>query len=533
MLDTIIKNGRIADGTGNPWYYGDIGIQGGKIAMVGTVEQEAAHVIDARRLVVAPGFIDGHCHSDLMILNYPQCDIKLSQGVTTEVVGNCGLAPAPCLEPYGKQLQEYVQPILGGTREWSWRTIGQYIDALAKRRPSENVSTYVAHGALRIAVMGFADRPASGRELDRMKALLEEGLQAGAIGLSIGLLYAPGSYAAKEEIAALCSVLPKYGGLFSTHVRGEGNRLVESVKEVIWIARHAGVPLHISHLKAAGRRNWGKAEAAMELISDARSQGMDVTCDVYPYNASSTMLTTLLPPWALEGGLKKMLLRLRDPSIREKVKAELAEEREDWDNLVCSTGWDKVFIASVRTESNRPVEGKHIAEISEMRGVHPAECAMDLLLEEDAQISIVYFLMSEGDVKQVVTWSHSLIASDSLHCDTGKPHPRLYGSFPRVFAKYVREERALTLEQAVRKMTSFPAQRFKLGRRGLVVPGYAADLVVFDPEAIQDHATYRDPKQAPSGIGHVLVNGTLTMREGVHTNAKGGVFVPARRCCTH
>ena len=533
MLDVILRNGKIVDGTGNPWYYGDVGIRGGQIALVGSLEQDAATVIDVNGNVIAPGFIDGHCHSDLMLLNYPESEIKLAQGVTTEVIGNCGLAPAPFLEPYGDMLRQYVQPILGDTANWSWRTIDQYIETLSRRHPSGNVSTYVAHGALRIAVMGFDDRPPTGEERERMKTMLEEGMRAGAIGLSIGLLYAPGSYSTKEEIAELCSVLPKYGGLLAAHIRGEGNRLIESVKEVIWIAQKAGVPLHISHLKAAGRRNWGKASEAMALIAEARAQGWDVTCDVYPYNASSTMLTTLLPPWTLEGGIGRTLERLRDPSLRAKVKAELCEEREDWDNLVHSTGWENVVIASVRTEANRPLEGRHLAEIAAERGVHPADAAMDVLLEEEGQVSIVYFLMAEEEMRSILQWSESLIASDSLHCDVGKPHPRLYGTFPRVLAKYVREERALTLEQAVRKMTSFPAARFRLGRRGLIAPGYAADLVVFDPDEIRDHSTYQDPKRAPSGVTHVWVNGQLAMKNGSHAGARSGAFLPACRCVGH
>jgi len=358
-------------------------------------------------------------------------------------------------------------------------------------------------------------------------------MNAGAIGLSIGLLYTPGSYSSREEIAELCSVLPKYNGLFSTHIRGEGNNLIPSIKEVIWIAEKAGVPLHVSHLKAAGKRNWGLVQDAMELIADARERGLDITCDVYPYSASSTMLLTVLPPWVLEGGVQQTLNRFRDKTIREKIRDELSNEQEDWDNLVCSTGWNNVMISSVQTEKNRSLEGKNIAEISEMRGIHPIDCTLDLLLEENGNISIVYFLMSDDDVREVVKWDNSLIASDSLHCDTGKPHPRLYGSFPRVFAKYVREERVLSLEQAVCKITSFPVNRFNLGKRGLLIPGYAADIVVFNPDTIQDEATYENPKNYPNGIHHVWVNGKMTMRNGVHTNAREGVFIASSSCCNH
>lgn len=547
MLDLLLKNGRITDGTGNPWFLGDVGIKDGLIAAIGKLDQEARHTIDVNRQVISPGFIDGHCHSDLMILDYPRSEIKLRQGVTTEVVGNCGLAPAPFLKPHGGLLQSYVEPVLGRTSwAWPWETVAQYMDTLAQAELSENIATYVAHGALRIAVMGFAKRPASPKELIAMKQLLEEGLRSGAIGLSIGLLYAPGSYTSKEEIAELCSVLPAYNGLLSTHIRGEGNNLLPSVREVLWIAERAGIALHISHLKAAGRRNWGKVLEAMELIEDARARGLDVTCDVYPYSAGSTTLTTVLPPWSLEGGIDCALERFKDAGQRRRIKDELSREQDDWDNLVCSTGWQSVCVSAVHTESNRPLEGMSIAEISELQSKHPVDCMLDLLLEENGRISIVYFHMSDADVKQVIGYERSLIASDSLTCETGKPHPRLYGTFPRVFAKYVREEKVLTLEQAVRKLTSFPVQRFKLGKRGLLVPGYAADLVVFDPDVIRDQATYEEPRQYPDGISHVLVGGvaTVTAEEqqhggepaivgSRHTHAAQGQLIRTQPCCSH
>ncbi|MBE1442500.1 N-acyl-D-amino-acid deacylase family protein [Paenibacillus sp. OAS669] len=534
MLDLILKNGRIVDGTGNPWFFGDVGVKDGQIAAVGQLDMEAHETIHVHRQVISPGFIDGHCHSDLMILDHPFSEIKIRQGVTTEVVGNCGLAPAPFVREQAELLQSYVQPVLGRTSwEWPWETVEQYMQTLSKSSPSENIATYVAHGALRIAVMGFANRPATSQELKLMKHMLEEGLKAGAIGFSIGLLYAPGSYTSKEEIAELCSVLPKYNGLFSTHIRGEGNNLIPSVKEVIWIAEKAGVSLHISHLKAAGKINWGKVLEAMELIEEARSRGLDVTCDVYPYNAGSTTLTTILPPWALEGGIESVLERFRDPGLRQRIREELGQEQQDWDNLVCSTGWQSVFISAVHNEANRHLEGRHLAEISEERGQHPADCMMDLLLEEQGRISIVYFHMADEDVKQVIGYERSLIASDSLTCETGKPHPRLYGTFPRVFAKYVREDKVLTMEQAVRKLTSFPVQRFKLGKRGLLVPGYAADIAVFDPETIQDNATFEDPRQYPAGISHVLVGGKPTLLGHRHTQAREGALIRAHHCCSH
>jgi N-acyl-D-amino-acid deacylase len=367
---------------------------------------------------------------------------------------------------------------------------------------------------LRIAVMGFENRPASSGELDRMKGLLEEALQAGAIGLSLGLMYAPGSYTPREELAELCSVLPDCDALLATHIRGEGNSLISSIEEVIWIAEQCGVPLQISHLKAAGRSNWGNVTRAMELAEDARSRGLDVTCDVYPYTAGSTTLTTLLPPWALEGGVSRALGRLKDPDTRARIREELAYEQDGWDNLVACTGWESVY-----------VEGKNIVEIGESRALDPVDCMMDLLLEQDGKVAIVFFHMAEEDVAQVMKWERSLIASDSLHDQAEKPHPRLYGTFPHVLAAYVRDKKLLTLEEAIRKMTSFPARQFRLGGRGLISPGYAADLVVFDPETISDRATYGDPKRFPEGISRVLVNGEATIELGLHRGTRAGTTI--------
>lgn len=532
MLDTVIKNGRIVDGTGNPWFFGSVGIKNGVITHVGSFDIEAKEIIDAKGQIVSPGFIDGHSHSDLLVLKDPHYDIKLQQGVTSEVVGNCGLAPAPYFEENGKLLIEYVEPIIGNTSwEWPWKTVGDYIDDVKKSRISENIATYVAHGSLRIAVMGFENRPPTKNEMDKMKSLLEEGMQAGAIGLSIGLLYSPGRYASKEELAELCSVLPKYDGILSTHIRGEGNNLIPSIKEVIWIAEKSGVPLHVSHLKAAGRRNWGSVIEAISIIEDARARGMDITCDVYPYDAGSTSLTTLLPPWSLEGGVPACLERIRNKSLRAKIKEEVSEEQESWDNLVVSTGWQNVVVASV--ENNPQFNGKSILDISNVVGKDPIDTAFDLLLEEDGNVPIVYYHMSNDDVEKVIKWDYSLVISDSLGCEVGIPHPRTYGSFPRLFSKYVRETKTLTLEQAIRKITSFPAQRFKLQNRGLLLPGYKADITIFNEETINDLATYENPIQYPNGITQVFVNGMKTIENKKNLRISNGEIIKSvnLRCC--
>lgn len=526
MLDTMIKNAKIIDGSGNPWFYGNVGVKNGRIVSVGYEVSNANEIIDAKNSFLAPGFIDGHCHSDLMILDYPESEIKMQQGVTTEVVGNCGLAPVPVNPLYRDELINYIEPVLGRAhKKWKWERVNEYFNELDTNLLSENVASYVAHGSIRLAVMGFENRLPTKQELEEMKYIVEEGMKAGAIGLSIGLLYAPGSYSQKEEIAELCKVVAKYNGILSTHIRGEGNNLIPSIEEVVWIAKTANLPLHVSHLKAAGKRNWGKVLQAMEMIEDARAQGLDVTCDVYPYSAGSTMLTTLFPAWALEGGLSAILERLKDPVEREKIKQEMIEEQESWDNLVVSTGWESVIISSVNTERLKQYEGLSIKAISEKNGMHPVDQAFSLLVEENGNIGIIYYHMDVNDVRQVMQYSNSLIASDSLTCYTGKPHPRLYGTFPRVLESYVKKERILTIEDAIRKMTSYPAKRFGLKNRGAIIEGFKADLVMFNMDKIQDNATYQSPANYPDGIEFVFVNGKLTVADKVHNGTKCGCFI--------
>jgi N-acyl-D-amino-acid deacylase len=526
VLDLVLRNGRVVDGTGNPWFSADVGVKDGKVVEVGRIEAPAREAVDVGGRVVSPGFIDGHCHSDLMLFEDPESGVKLSQGVTTEVVGNCGMTPAPFRRENLESLVGYIEPVLGKTgREWSWNTFGRYVKSVREARPSENVATFVGHGTLRIAEMGFEDRPASGEELGRMKDALREALETGAVGLSLGLMYTPGSYARREELVELCSVLPDYDGLLATHIRGEGRSLVPSVEEVVQISERAGCALQISHLKAAGRVNWGSVERAMELVEGARGRGLDVACDVYPYTAGSTSMMTLLPPWALEGGVRRALGRMRDPGTRARIADEIGREAEAWDNLLASTGWESVYVSSLGNGPDPEIEGKNLAEISAPRGEDPAECMMDLLLEQEGRVAMIFFLMAEEDVEGVIGWEHSLIASDSLHFQSARPHPRSHGTFPRVLAEYVRERRLLSLEEAVRKMTSFPARRFRLGRRGVIFPGHAADLVVFDPETVADRATYEDPKRPPEGVDLVVVGGEKTFEAGTHLGARNGAVL--------
>ena len=524
MLDLIIKNGRVADGTGNPLVYSDIGIKGDRIVQIGGVEAEAVRTIDARNMIVAPGFIDMHSHSDLRRFEDPLDEIKLRQGVTTEVTGNCGFSPAPLTDRTADLLKAYSKPILGRLdRDWGWHGFGEYMDELAKQKFSCSIVPCIGNGALRIAVKGFERGPLIKEEMDRIKRLLSEGLEAGAMGLSMGLMYAPECYYRMEELTEICTAAARYGAVLTTHMRGEGATLVESVKEVIHIAESAGIPLNISHFKAAGVKNWGGVlDQAMEVIEDGRSRGLDITCDVYPYTAGSTSLPALLPPWSQEGGLGAAIGRLRDGKTKERIRADLLREHKDWDNPMLDAGWGRVCISMLNTGKNKPFIGKSLSEIAETSGKAPVDCALDLIAEENGNVTVILHQMSDEDVKKVIAWKDSIIISDSLYPAGGNPHPRVYGTFPRLFRKYVREDGVLTLEQAVKKVTFQPARRFGIDGRGLLKLGFIADITIFDPGLIKDTATYENPRQYPEGILYVITGGQVAIEAGKHTGIRNG-----------
>lgn len=514
MLDYLLKNGKIVDGSGTPWFKGEIGVANGKIAYVGPGEDLPAHnVIDVQGEVIAPGFIDAHTHDDLYLLASPQGEVKLRQGVTSVIIGNCGLAPVPINKKYYDSLKNYTTPILGESgRAWDWTSYEDFLDRYSVQGTGLNLAFLAAHGPLRIAVMGFAERTASTDEITTMKKLLREAMEAGAVGLSTGLLYAPGCYADLHELVELAKVVAEYGGVYVSHIRGEGATLEQSVREAITVGERAGLPVHVSHLKAAGRANWGKINGILELMRESRAKGIDVTCDVYPYTAGSTMLSTLLPPWVLEGGMDETLRRLHDPEERSRVKNELARPGVGWDNIALAAGWDNIVVSSVASLKNKECEGKSMLQVAEARGETPEEAAMDLLCEENGRVMMVAFLMSEDEVRQVIQSDYSMFGSDGLWTKEGKPHPRLYGTFPRIFAKYVREAGVLNLERAVQKVTAFPATRFGLEGKGYLKPGMDADITVFDPDTIADTATYLEPCQFPRGITHVFVNGRCVLK---------------------
>ncbi len=531
MLDILVRDGFIVDGSGRRTWKGDVGVRDSKIVMLGaTCAAPARTVIDATGKVVAPGFIDLHSHTDLKVLNDPEGTIKLQQGVTTEIFGNCGFSAAPVDSERLQLLQTYSEPIMGRlTGPWTWRTYEEYLAALRSKRFGHHVGGYVGNGALRIAVKGFAAGSLSRPELEEVKNLLDGALNAGALGLSLGLMYVPENYYSLSELVEICGVLKKHGAILVAHMRGEGNSLLRSIREVLDIAERAEVSLHISHLKAAGKNNWGATcSAAIDLVEEARGRGLDVTCDVYPYTAGSSTLTSLLPPWALEGGVRRAIQRVADPAQRRRVLTELSHEADDWDNLVYPTGWDKVVVSSVGSTINQSLVGKSMAEIASIRGTEPAAVALDLLAEEDGNVAIVFFHMAEDDMIRIMKLPYSFIISDSLYSTSGLPHPRLYGTFPRVFARYVRDQKVLTLEEAVRKVTALPAQRLELQSIGRLELGYAADITIFDPATIQDQATYTRPEQYPAGIDWVLVGGVVANQFGKLTGVRNGRLLTSR-----
>ncbi|MGQ9780807.1 MAG: N-acyl-D-amino-acid deacylase family protein [Nitrososphaeria archaeon] len=528
MFDILIKGGRIVDGTGNPWFKADVAIKDGKIARIGQLEKaQAREVVDARGHVVSPGFIDVHSHSDFTIPFNPKADSSIRQGVTTLVVGNCGFSLAPVNRQRRELLLKYISPFLPSKGELSlrWSSFSEYLRYEERMKIAPNVVHLVGHGTVRIAVMGFEERAPTKGELEDMKVLVAEAMDSGAFGLSSGLIYPPGIYSETEELVELARVVAKYGGIYSSHIRGEGRMLIESVREAIEIGEKSGVPVEISHHKASGRRQWGKTKDTLAMMEDARVRGVDVTCDQYPYEAGMTSLVTLLPPWVHEGGMDQLLARLRSPRERERIRRDMVEGVPGWENFVEEVGWGNIYLGYVKTEKNKFLEGKSMAEIAKLKGKSDEFTVLfDLLLEEEGYASMVVFEMGHEDVERVMKHHLSMFGSDSWSLSTydilhiGKPHPRFYGTYPRILSEYVREKSLLSLEEAIRKMTSLPAQRMGVWDRGLIKEGLWADIVVFDFENVRDRATYRDPHQYPEGIEYVLVNGRVVVDHGEHTD---------------
>ena len=525
----LIKNGTVVDGSGAPGAAADVALEGDRIAAIGpNLTGESARTIDATGLLVAPGFIDIHSHSDLVYMTCPGAESKVRQGVTTEVVGMCGFSPGPIAPGRMEDVRAWLGGI-GDKTPASWHSFGEYLDFLRGLGTSVNVVQFVGHGALRLATVGGDNRPPTADEQRQMERLLVEGLDAGAWGYSTGLVYAPSVYASTEELISLAKSMAARGGIYFSHVRGEAGTLEKAYEEAIRIGEEGGVPVQIAHVKASGRENWGKMARALRMISDARARGVDVTGDVYPYPAGSTKMDNLLPAWMHDGGTAKLLERLADPAARARAIADCLIGGERWGTGSGSYGWDEVMVA---TCSRPELAGKNLAELARLTGREPAHAMMDLVLSERAGVSMVGFSQSEENVAIASADPHTMIGSDSLSLHSGpgphpgKPHPRSYGTFPRVLGVYCREKRLFSWETAVHKMTGMPAGKLGLRNRGVVKTGYAADLALFDPKTVRDEATFPDPHRHPVGIPYVVVNGQVVV-DGPRYNA-----VPAGRVLT-
>jgi N-acyl-D-amino-acid deacylase len=518
VTDLLIRGGTVIDGTGMPGRRADVAIRSGRIAAIGTdLAKNGARVINVKDRVVAPGFIDIHSHSDEAMFVNDALESALHMGVTLVVCGNCGGSSAPVS---GLAEAELDRELARLNVQRTWSSFGEYADAVDRVKPAINVCSFVGHGTLRSCVMGADDRAPTEDELTRMRTLLTKSMDEGAIGLASGLIYPPSAFGTTGELAALCEVVRDKGGLYASHIRNESTKLLGAVEENLEIGRRSGVRVELSHHKASGQKNWGKVKESTALIERARAEGVDVTADQYPYTASSTGLAVTIPNWVHEGGVAKMCERLADPAVRARIRNEEVET---------GRAFDRIVIARSRHHPDWP--GKSVQQLADEAGKDPLEWSCDALIEHDGAVDIVHHSMSEDDVRYVMAKEWICIGSDSRAnapygpLSFGKPHPRSYGTFPRVLGRYARDEKLLGLEEAVRKMTSFTASRLRVRDRGVVREGAWADLVVFDPARVLDAATYDDPHRYPVGIEYVIVNGGVALESGETTRERPGRFL--------
>jgi N-acyl-D-amino-acid deacylase len=521
MLDMLIRGGTVIDGTGRPARRAVVAITGDRVEAIDLLPgASAARVIDATGHVVAPGFVDMHSHADFVLPGLPTADSKVHQGFTLEVVGNCGASPAP-LTPDRRQDVIDTSALTLPPLTWDWTTFRSYVDGLTRRGLSINVAPLVGHGTVRLLVVGPGDARPTADQLRAMTLEVRRAMDDGAVGLSTGLIYAPGVFADTDELVGLARAAGEAGGFYASHIRGEGDTLLPAIAEAIEVGRRARVPVEISHLKAAGRSNWPKMAQAIELIEAARAEGLDVTADMYPYPAGSTGLSALLPSWAHVGGRESLLARLADPADRARLRAAL-----DGPGMARDAGWDGIAIAGCPARPE--YEGQTLAGIAAGLGVPPAEVTIEVLRQAKGDADMILFMMSEENVALGLQRPWVMIGSDGEGraaqgpYATGKPHPRNYGTCPRLLGHYVRDHGLLSLPEAIRKMTSLPAAKLGLGDRGRLEPGAVADVVVFDPATIADTATFSEPHRYPRGIPWVLVNGEPVVAGGRHTGSRPG-----------
>ncbi|OQY51656.1 MAG: hypothetical protein B6230_04360 [Desulfobacteraceae bacterium 4572_89] len=536
MCDLLIKNGTIIDGTGSPGFPADILVKDGKIEMIGaSLEIECQTILDTSQKIVCPGFIDIHSHTDTTILINPKAESKIRQGITTEIVGNCGMSAAPLTPDFLPQLKDHlgVRSDYGppGDIGKFWMTFGEYIDHLNNLPLGINLMPMVGYGTLRCAVMGLKNSAPSPKEMRAMEDLLQKSLEQGAAGLSTGLEYIPDSLSHPDELIRLCRVIARNNKLYASHIRGESQTLFPAVEEAIQTAEMSGCRVEISHLKLGGTFNWGKTEKLFALLEKALSRGVRLSWDQYPYTAWGTGLADYIPRWVQEEGHQKFVTYLSDPATRKKIRREIEQAIKTGNHAYNTAPWENVQISMVRSTEYKFVEGKRVSQIAKDLDVDPIECVFDLLIAEKGSVAILVFCMDDQDIKTIMKHPLTMIASDGRAVATygklheGSPHPRYYGAFPRVLGKYVREEKVFSLETAVQKMTSMPADIMGLDDRGILSCGRVADITIFDPKTISDMASFESPHQYSKGIEHVIISGHSIIHDGEHTNRMAGQVI--------
>ena len=522
-MRTLIKHGLIVDGNKTPAYEGDILIENEKILKISQdLNEEADKVIDAKGRVICPGFIDTHSHSDLVILVNPYNEVKIRQGITTEVLGQDGISMAPLPQEHISSWRKNLAGLDGESDEidWKYETTENYLKMMDYNGVGLNETYLVPHGNVRMEAMGLEDRPATKEEIQKMCEITERELKAGAIGLSTGLIYIPCAYSLTEEIIEMCKVVAKYDGVFVVHQRSEADTILTSMEEIIEIGKQSGVKVHFSHFKVCGKANWKYIPQVIELLEKAEKEGIIVSFDQYPYAAGSTMLGVVLPPWAHSGGTDKLIERLSDENERAKMKKDIANGIEGWDNFIEFAGIDQIYVTSVKTEKNKDTIGKSLLEIGKMRGKDPLDATFDLLKEEENAVGMVDFYGLEEHIIGFMKRDEQNVCTDGLLA--GKPHPRAYGSFPKILGRYVRELNVLTIEEAVYKMTKKAARSFSIKDRGELKEGYFADIVIFDKDTVSGCDDFINSMQYPTGIDYVIINGNCVVEEGKYNKIKAG-----------